>query len=175
MKLLVCIDNSDVSRTILPMAQRLARETGAEVRLVHVLDTSRIHEVRRAGPTPDPRGGTAIVGEEVAGPGGGIHDPEALVDHRLLVDRATAIATQEAQWHDLLAAAAHDFPAPVQHVILHGSNAANAIIDYVRQEQIDMVAMATRSRRGLRGLTGSVTAAVVQSGAAPVLVVHPAE
>jgi nucleotide-binding universal stress UspA family protein len=49
---------------------------------------------------------------------------------------------------------------------------AKEIIDFARRGQFDLIVMATHGRSGLqRTLHGSVTAAVIRSGVAPVLVI----
>jgi nucleotide-binding universal stress UspA family protein len=48
------------------------------------------------------------------------------------------------------------------------------IIERAREEQPDVIVMATHSRQGISHLLfGSTTEEVVRSGVAPVLVVHP--
>lgn len=52
--------------------------------------------------------------------------------------------------------------------------AAKTIIEIAREEQPDVIVMATRSRTGISHLLfGSTTEKVVRSSVAPVLVVHP--
>jgi nucleotide-binding universal stress UspA family protein len=53
---------------------------------------------------------------------------------------------------------------------------AKAIIDFARENKVDVIAMATHGRGGLNELVqGSVAAAVVRSGVAPVLLIRPAK
>lgn len=62
----------------------------------------------------------------------------------------------------------------VQSLILESSGVANAICDYVRDENIDLVVMSTHGRTGLaRFLFGSVAAKVMEEVKVPVLLVHP--
>jgi CheY-like chemotaxis protein len=62
------------------------------------------------------------------------------------------------------------------HAAVHMGEPADEIIDFARQEGTDLILMATHGRSGLREtLHGSVTAAVVRSGVAPVLMVRPKE
>lgn len=59
--------------------------------------------------------------------------------------------------------------------MLRSANAAEAIISYACAQDADLIAMATHSRRRVAQLIwGSTTAAVVRSGVAPVVVIHPA-
>ncbi len=58
--------------------------------------------------------------------------------------------------------------------VLHRDDAADAIVDYVRDVRASLIAMSTHGRTGLaRVALGSVTAAVVHNAPCPVLVVRP--
>jgi nucleotide-binding universal stress UspA family protein len=58
--------------------------------------------------------------------------------------------------------------------VLHRDDAADAIVDYVRDVRASLIAMATHGRTGLaRVALGSVTAAVLHNAPCPVLVVRP--
>jgi nucleotide-binding universal stress UspA family protein len=60
------------------------------------------------------------------------------------------------------------------HVLVSRHPAAEAIIDFAEQRKVDLIAIATHGRSGLsRWILGSVTQKVVQTAAAPVLVVRP--
>jgi nucleotide-binding universal stress UspA family protein len=57
-----------------------------------------------------------------------------------------------------------------------GDDPAQAIIECARAEQPDVIVMATHSRTPMKQLLfGSTTEAVIRSGVAPVLVVHPTD
>lgn len=61
---------------------------------------------------------------------------------------------------------------PVTYTTLGGNNAAESLIDYVRDESIRMIVMATHGRSGLdRWRMGSVAERVVRHSEVPVLVV----
>ena len=60
------------------------------------------------------------------------------------------------------------------HSAVHFGEPAGEIIEFARRGQFDLIVMATHGRSGLREtLQGSVTAAVIRSGVAPVLVLRP--
>jgi nucleotide-binding universal stress UspA family protein len=64
--------------------------------------------------------------------------------------------------------------AGVNWDVLHRDDAADAIVDYVRDVRASLIAMSTHGRTGLaRVALGSVTAAVVHNAPCPVLVVRP--
>jgi nucleotide-binding universal stress UspA family protein len=55
-------------------------------------------------------------------------------------------------------------------------NPAGAIIEYAREHDFDLIAMATHGRGGLTQLVqGSVASAVVKSGVAPVMLIRPSK
>jgi nucleotide-binding universal stress UspA family protein len=60
------------------------------------------------------------------------------------------------------------------HAAVHFGDPAKEIVALADKGQFDLIVMATHGRSGLSGtLHGSVTAAVIKSGVAPVLVVRP--
>jgi nucleotide-binding universal stress UspA family protein len=62
----------------------------------------------------------------------------------------------------------------VKRVAHLSDNPSQAIVDYAREQAVDLIAMATHGRSGLNRLVqGSVASQVVQSGVAPVLLVRP--
>lgn len=64
----------------------------------------------------------------------------------------------------------------VETVVLVELSAANAIVEYAEQNEIDLIAMATHGHGGLRRIAlGSVTDRVLRATDAPVLMVRPGE
>ena len=62
---------------------------------------------------------------------------------------------------------------PVESVVRLGKP-GREIIDFARRGKVDLIVMTTHGRSGLqRTLHGNVTAAVIRSGVAPVLVIRP--
>lgn len=67
-----------------------------------------------------------------------------------------------------------DRDVPVVRATRRGIAAAPAILEYAREEDVDLVVMATHGRRGIRRLLmGSVAEEVVRTAARPVLTVRP--
>jgi nucleotide-binding universal stress UspA family protein len=150
-RILVPTDFSACSTVALEHAARLARHTGAELSLLHVV-------VLYAG---DP--------VELDSPAGGAW---AEAHHRLdeiyeaLVEDAAARLEQ-----------AKALPAlselTVRTAIARGEAAAPEIHQHAEREGCDLVVMGTHGRRGVRRLLlGSVTEEVVRTAAVPVLTVH---
>ena len=62
----------------------------------------------------------------------------------------------------------------VRRVAHLSDNPSDAIVEYAREQDVDLIAMATHGRSGLSRLVqGSVASQVLQSGVAPVLLVRP--
>ena len=98
------------------------------------------------------------------------------VDASYAEDKTQAIARRTAELDDYLTGLAHQLPAGVAcHVEAHVSDkVAEVIVDRAREEQVDMIVMATHSRSGIvQAFFGSTAELVVRSGVAPVLLVHP--
>jgi universal stress protein A len=90
-------------------------------------------------------------------------------------DLPQLVDLEERRAEEILVSYATAFPGlSVECAVLVAEHAAEAIVDYVRQNPVDFVVMATHGRSGLRHLlAGSVTEAVVRSGVAPVVAVRP--
>lgn len=174
MKILVCLDGSELARSILPHARQLAKSAGAQVELVQVIDLSTIQETlgrRLGGPAVD-LGAFAATGDAHVPFAPKLDRPaesEAVVEGReLAIERARAEA------HAQLVTEFAGFPKGVQGTVLTGDNPAATLVQYAQDTQADLIAMATHSRSGIReAIWGSVTDTVVRSGVAPVLVYHP--
>ena len=176
MKMLVCLDGSELARSILPHARQLAKTAGGQVELVQVIDLSKIQET---------------LGRQLGGPVAGFdaftgasdtHVPfapkiERPSESKVVVEaRELAVARARAEAQAQLAAEFAGFPKGVQGTVLTGDNPAATIVQYAQDARADLIAMATHSRSGVReAIWGSVTDAVVRSGVAPVLVYHPSK
>ncbi len=127
MKILVCLDESELSRSVLPIARRLANLNTAQVDLVQVIEF-----------------------------------------------RGQSQAKEEDEIRKSLERCLEGFPSHARSVVLHERNAAEAIIAYARLQGAEIIAMVGRARPSVaEALLGSTTHAVLRSGVAPVLVVHP--
>ena len=169
--MVVCIDGSHFSRSILPAARQLAQATDAETHLIRVLDDSKIKATvlrhRRAGAVP---GFRQTLDDER-------RDFRSDVGHDHIIEPRTQAVERVGQTAHLeLDADLEGFPDNAQATVLHGDEPAQLITDYLGDVQADLVAMATHSRRPMTEIVaGSVTDTVVRSGIAPALVLHPAD
>ncbi len=127
--LVVPVDGSDFSETILPLAAAWGIALGATPWIVEVLD------------------GTYAGSSDIF---------ESSYPHRLA--------------NELTATSHHD----VQFEVLHGGSAAEAIVDFARQQDTVAIMMATHGRTGLQRITtGSTAASVVHRATVPVVLSRP--
>jgi nucleotide-binding universal stress UspA family protein len=166
MKILATFDGTTFSELIIPHLAKIAALPNAAVTLLSVAHEPDGKLRRRGRPRPitvtDAMGrGTDIVA--------GVTEP------KFVEDKTQAIERRMSELEDYLARVAQQLPGVSCQVEAHVSDdVAQMIIDRAREEQIDVIVMATHSRnRVAQALFGSTTEAVVRAGVAPVLLVHP--
>ena len=170
-KILVPLDDTNVSVGIIPVVTELAMSTNAEVVLLTVLDTHTegltLSGVRTGAPSAAAGGQMGPVGPVgapemttyQAGPSQAQLDEKAADDanHRLMefVDKLDEDGVE--------AATAVKFGTP-----------AESILAAVAEHGCDLIAMSTHARHGLgRILMGSVTEEVIRGSKVPVLTIKP--
>ncbi len=172
MKILATLDGSRESKAIIPVLVEMARDSKVEVTLLTVAEP--VAGVPRGAPvtvTPGGQLGPAAVATMRS---------EAILqppERKWVESKEQALARVHAEALDNL----EDFAAPLKRAGVHvkgevvtNERPAEAIIGFARDHGFDLIAMATHGRSGLRELVqGSVAAAVVRSGVAPVLLVRP--
>ncbi len=142
-KILVPLDGSELAEKVLPHAAALAKESGAEVTLLSVVQLSL--------------GFTATKLEAI---------PEAAAERKAAL-KAEAVTYLEKIQRDL-----KEKGIRARTVALEGDVAAQ-IIAYAEQEDIHLIAMATHGRSGIdRFVMGSVAEKVVRHTTKPVLLVR---
>ena len=163
-KILVTLDRSQLSETVLPELQRLLEDSPAEVTLFAVGEPPQATRRRRAGPSQPTPLGPAGVG--VLGP----------APPRYAETRDQAVQREEyelLEYLGSLSASLRETGSSV-NVAARMGEPEREIIDFAREGGFDLIAMATHGRSGLSELVqGSIAAAVVKSGVAPVLLVRP--
>lgn len=167
MKILATFDGTTYSEAILPQLQQIAHLPNVQFYLLAVAHEPDGQLRKRGRPRP-------IVVSDAMGRG----TPMVIdtVDASYAEDKTQAIARRTAELDDYLTGLAHQLPAGVAcHVEAHVSDkVAEVIVDRAREEQVDMIVMATHSRSGIvQVFFGSTAELVVRSGVAPVLLVHP--
>jgi nucleotide-binding universal stress UspA family protein len=176
MKLLVCLDGSDMSLGALEPAAKMAAAANADVHLLRVLDVSDVRERTRGKMVASRRSTGDWSGGSLPGAGGGFWSAKAREQAMMIEDRGQALSRAESDASDALRAAASSLGDDVTYRIMVGADPAAAITSYAKECGADFIVMATHSRKGLgRMLFGSTTSKVVEAGVAPVIVVHPSE
>jgi len=164
--ILVPLDGSSYSEAILGTVDRLAQPLGARVTLLLVGDPQLDPTIPLLGAAPHART-SAGTGMSLDGAcrGGSAAAAVASSSH----------AGVEPVLRAYLQRCVAALPG-VEAVLIvdFAEDPAAVIIARARQQHVDLIAMATHGRTGLLGrLTGSVTARVIRSGVAPVVVLRP--
>ena len=167
-KILVPLDGSSLSEQVIPLATELLDGGAEEATLFTVGQPPKATKLRRRGlrrPLP-----LATLGGSF--PGGVVPAIPAVYAET----KGQAIEREERELLTYLDRAGRPLVTtgrPVHGAVRIG-DPARELIDFAREGGFDLVVMATHGRSGLRQtLQGSVTAEVIRSGVAPVLVVRP--
>jgi nucleotide-binding universal stress UspA family protein len=165
MRMLVPVDCTELGEAVLDTAARMARSLNAEVHLVTVLLPEHERVTLQPLAISDPNSDSAVWS-----PTGG---PQPVLGE----GAAQALKAERSAAEDYLHRATARFAGvPVTTSVLLRKSAGEAIVDYARGRGIDLIAMSTHGRRRLaQALLGSVSAEVVHSGVAPVILVKPNE
>lgn len=169
MNILIPLDGSIVSESVLPAASTLAKEAGMHVTLITVVDPSGIHATWGRLPEPGVPGSTSPFG--VPAPVG----PAAPRAGELVEDVVQAQERARNEARDYLARVGRKyFKGAAETEVLVGGNVTDEMLDYIKANHVDLIAMATHGRTGLaRIVLGSVANTLVTSGVAPILLVRP--
>lgn len=145
-RILVATDYSDCSRAALRQGVHIARASGAALYVVHVIDALAENRLIEANESAT--------------------EQEAF-------QSALLSASQQLMDESLAEAAMRAGEADVVH--LTGNRKADALLDFVDSESVDLIVLGTHGRHGIRRfLLGSVARAVVAAARVPVLVAREA-
>ena len=145
-KILVALDGSTEAEVGLPFALELAKRFDAAIVLLEV--------------TPEPHIVAATVAESFGASGSVAAQDE------------TAVAAESAATA-YLDAVRERYGNAAWQLVVAGGKAADAIVTYAEEAEIDLIVIATQGRSGLKRLfIGSVADDVIRNGHTPVLVVH---
>lgn len=168
-KLLVPLDGSILSEEVLPLVKGLLEMGVEEATVFRVGEAPRATVRRRRGVrTPFPI--TSTIGPFA-------HGVIPATSPTYVETKDQAVEREEHELLEYLEAVGRPLVEAGRRVqaAVHFGEPATEIIDFAKKGQFDLIVMATHGRSGLREtLHGSVTAAVVRSGVAPVLVLRPA-
>jgi nucleotide-binding universal stress UspA family protein len=164
MKIMATFDGSTFAEAIIPMLLTMADLPEAELTLVAIAPEPhpRARTSRRRLPSASVMGASTIV---VVPP------PEMLAETALQAPERVCDALSD--YLDFVAA---QFPETVRirHAVHVARDAGAAIVRQARTDEPDVIVMATHGHSGLvRALFGATAEAVVRSGVAPVLLIHP--
>ncbi len=169
MKVLVPLDGSTFAEAVLPSVEKLAADGSVTVTLATVVNPAgqRTTWVRPPVMPEDVRGRADV--------GGGIVVP---TDTRRSVPAESRMQAEEAartEAEDYLTRTAHQrFPEGAQIRVLLGSDVAEQLLAFARQEEVDLIAMATHGRTGVAMVVmGSIADKILRAGVAPVMMVRP--
>jgi nucleotide-binding universal stress UspA family protein len=165
-KVLIPLDGSALSRQIVCHVQRLFRPADCELILLRVTDP--------------PEGRIPIPPLPVS-----LAWPQPFYESRRDVELAKHPMYASQVWENVRSAAECELLDDVRvlrdagyavSVLIQSGDAARTIVEVAEREEVDLVAMATHGRTGLRRLVlGSVTEAVLPALTVPLLLVRPFE
>ena len=162
-RILVTLDGSPLSEQVLPQVKQLI--AGAETSITLLTVAAAPEESAEA------RAQTKLPPAMVAGQ---VEFKET--EPRFVERRGQAVARVRAELDHYLEEAMAGLPlqrVAVEKAVRFG-DPAEEIIKFAREQNVDLIMMATHGRTGLsRAISGSVADRVVTSGAAPVLLVRP--
>jgi nucleotide-binding universal stress UspA family protein len=149
-KILVCLDGSSLAEQILPYATEQALRFGSKVVLLQVI----------TGSVP------------LAGPAGLESAP---LPPELLLDEVQREENEARAYLESKAQPLREKGLEVECVALPGTP-SEAIVGYAAEREVDLIAIATHGRSGLRRMTfGSVADFVLRESGLPILLIKPRE
>ena len=151
-KMLICLDGSRLSEQILPYAAEEAKRFGGKAILLRVLHEPAMYTATVPG----------TVGVPAWTPG---------------LEEQLSESQEEAKQYLLEKAGmmVEEYGLTVDSVTMHGPP-GESIINYARDNEIDLIAIATHGRTGIeRAFIGSVADHVLRESGLPVLVIRPRE
>ncbi len=145
-KVLVCLDGSNLSEQMLPYATEIGRRFGSKVILLQVL------QIPSALAAASAQGAENVIEEELR-----------------------RLAFEAHQYLDGVAAQVKAKGPEVEVVVIEGSP-GDAIVEYAKQNSIDLIVVAAHGRNNLGRLVfGSVADHVMRNTTTPVLSMKPQE
>jgi nucleotide-binding universal stress UspA family protein len=168
MKVLATFDGSEFAEAVLPTLARVAQLPDAEVTFLAV--EHEPHGKLASGTVQ--RGVIATADPMRGGPFEVITPP----DTQYAETKEQALERRVNERIDYMAGLRKALPpaAKCYYEVILAHHPAQAIIDWAKEHQPDVIVMATHGRAGLaHAVFGSTAEAVVRSGVAPVLLVRP--
>ena len=159
---LVTLDGSEASEAVLAQAARLADGAAAKITLLAVSGLPQA-----VSEAPGPR---IVAGAPASGAAVSLPEPRVFEDRGQAIERST---DELREYLEAKAAKLRAAGIEVETRVAFG-DPVEEILAAAREQDIDLIMMATHGRTGLaRVIFGSVAARVVGSGVRPVLLVRP--
>lgn len=150
-KILVCLDGSKLAEQILPYAKEQALSFNSKVVLLHV--------------TP----------ESLIMPPGVPGAPGYPIQTKAMVEKMEQEMVESREYLNGVASSLREQGLDAESVILEGSP-GEVIVEYAHENKINLIAIATHGRSGLRrSILGSVADYVLRESGLPILVIRPKE
>ena len=167
MKILVTLDGSTFSESILPAAAQLAQATGAEVHLLSVVDEPGLRHSWIEAMAMGEAGAGELMLPPTAMPRYPDAGPSAEMDAQTLEQAISSV-------EQYLAEAALRFPAGATPSAIAGHDPVATITEYSMEHGIDLIAMSTHGRSGIgRWVFGSNADKLLQTTTIPMLLIRP--
>ncbi len=150
-KILVSLDGSALAEQIMPFARQQAKCFGSKLVLIQVVPEPLVVSPGLPGATPAP-----------------VETADLLAEVEGVIAKAKDYLEQVAQ-------PLRDAGLEVETVVASGT-AGESVVDYARENQVDMIALATHGRSGLgRVVFGSVAEYILRESGLPVLSIKPVD
>jgi nucleotide-binding universal stress UspA family protein len=148
-KILVCLDGSDLAEQIMPYAMEEAARFSSHVILLQVVTIP-----------------TMVAGAEGAG---------AMSQTGDLIEETVQVKAGDAKTYlEQVVEPLRNKGINVDSVVVEGSPIGDTIVNYARENQIDLICIATHGHSGLgRVVFGSITDHVLRDSRLPILLIRP--
>lgn len=159
-RILVPLDGSEASESVLPAAMDLATCTNATVVLLHVVEPVPMFVANFASSLRD------------FGTGPNAFIPSIIQD---IEATEQACASARAELAEIATRFAKETISGIESHVVVATRPSSAIVDYATATNVDMIAMSTHGRGLSRWLLGSVSDAVLRTGTLPLLLSRPVQ
>jgi|GEM_PF-1494896 len=171
MKVLILLDGSKFAESALPHAAKLAGDSKAEVHLVTIVTEAKAHITLKHAYTPE---GASFRGVDPMG----IMRPSVMSSKLpvgVVESKNTAIERAVYFFEDYLSGLSAKFPGlTVKSSAIAGEHVVDHILDYARENKIDLLVLASHGHTGSSHVVmGGVATDLLRRGQLPLLLVRP--
>ncbi|NQT74314.1 MAG: universal stress protein [Chloroflexi bacterium] len=152
-RILVCLDGSSLAEQILPYVTEQAKQFNSKVVLLQVITRS-----------------DAIIASMTA-----TGDP-LMMSSQVSFEKIESESEETKAYLSRIAKQMEDAGLDVEHVAIFDPLPGPAIVDHASENKVDLIAIATHGRSGLRrAISGSVADHVIRESHLPILLIRPRE